>query len=135
MRDCYFKKFQLVPTDFNLYVYVGNFKKAEQSMLDLFGLPTQWNSFQLQEGVAHTYCFWSNKIKERIFIICTPDFDPANIAHEAVHVTWELARVVDFVYDVEHQEQQAYYVDWILNCALSMKGKKQLIVNNTVIQK
>jgi len=135
MRNCYLRKVQLIPTDFELYILIGNAVIAENFMIDTFGLPPGWQEFNLEGAVAHTWSIWSEKLEQRVFAIHAPDFSPQDIAHEAVHVTWELARNTNFKYDKDNQEQQAYYVDWILSSALEMKGKKELIVKNNVINK
>lgn len=49
------------------------------------------------------------------------DYSEKTLIHEAVHVTWELSKIIQTPWEYETQELQAYYVDYIVREVKNIK--------------
>lgn len=111
------KVFTLYPTDICLEVFIGKRKQMVKSLCeDKSRTKSEW-----KEMVGDTSCVVSDDNHIYMFLQKGMD-DLSTIAHESVHVSWFLADIVGFEFDVDHQEMQAYYVDYVFGKVLELKN-------------
>lgn len=114
----YYKGIPLLPTAFTLEVIIGKRQcdVIENAIHNIGKKKKFWKKW------ASPNCCIYTKIKgvKRIIVILE-GFDPAIIAHEATHVTWELDRNVRFNFDLNHHEIQAYMIEYIVEEILKIK--------------
>ena len=115
----YYKKIKLSPTNYSLQVFVCKDVSHTIATLNRKIEKYDWDKWFLFDtnGFFVKYITKNNRIR---LIMCLYDFSHKEIAHEAVHVTWELARLVEFKYKKD-EELQAYYVGYIVDEIMKMK--------------
>ena len=115
----YYKEITLTPTDFTLQVFISKDFNTTVSALNKKIEKYDWRKFFDFDSSGFFVKYITEKNKVR-FVICLYGFKYQSVAHEAVHVTWELARIVGFNLS-EDEELQAYYVGYIVDEIMKMK--------------
>ena len=108
------KIIDLNPTDIKLEVYIGNIKDVIN---------------EVKKNNGQKKSFWKNMIGDdpctinlgNHIIITMSEYDPQDIVHEAVHASWELAKIVGYKFGYKNQELQAYQIDYIVGQIITMK--------------
>lgn len=113
------KVIELTPTDICLEVFMGDRK----DMINLLRKDHEKNKKKRRKS------YWKKVIGDspcvvgmgnHIYMFLFND-DLQTIVHETVHATWFLDDIVEFNYDFQNQEMQAYYVDYIFSEIMSMR--------------
>ena len=108
------KIIELTPTDICLEVLIGKKKQMVKFLKKEYGQKkSHW-----KEMIGDSSCAVLDANHIYIFLL---NDDISTIAHEAVHASWFLDEIVEFNYNQDNQEIQAYYVDYIVGEIISMK--------------
>ena len=109
-----YKEITLTPTDICLEVFIGKKKDIVKKLKKDNGeKKSYW-----KEMIGDSSCVVG--LENHIFMFLLED-DIKTIVHESVHATWFLDEIVGFNFNIESQEMQAYYVDYIVGEILKMK--------------
>ncbi len=97
-------RIKLIPTHLDLVVVYSSYRSANKF----------FKNFDIEISEDWLGCCISKNETTTIFMYLSKPLNIPTIAHETLHVTWEIASKTGIVFGVDNDETQAYYMSYIM---------------------